>query len=208
VAAAHRAGFPVAVHTIDLAPLRAVLRVLGRDPPPAGRDRLEHVSVCPPAEQAQIAKLRLGVISQPNFVFANGDRYLAEVPAEERRWLYPTGALLRRGVVVAAGSDAPVAVPDPRPGLYGAVTRRTRAGAELGAPHAIDRRQALVLQTRTPALLGGWGADLGRLAPGYLADLIVWEDDPLTVPPEELLRIRPYLVILNGLPLRSGANGT
>jgi predicted amidohydrolase YtcJ len=39
---------------------------------------------------------------------------------------------------------------------------------------------------------------LGRLAPGYLADLIVLDKDPFLCAPEELRNIRPTATMIGG----------
>jgi predicted amidohydrolase YtcJ len=39
---------------------------------------------------------------------------------------------------------------------------------------------------------------LGRLAPGYLADLILLNNDPYTCSPEELLNIHPVATMVGG----------
>jgi predicted amidohydrolase YtcJ len=39
---------------------------------------------------------------------------------------------------------------------------------------------------------------LGILAPGYLADLIVLEDDPFEIPPDELKDLAPVSTMVGG----------
>lgn len=195
---AHHAGFPVAIHTIGLDPLRAALRALAQNAPPRARDRLEHVSVCPPEEQARIASMRLGVAGQPNFIYESGDRYLATVPKHEQPWLYPTGMLLRRGVVLAAATDAPVAAPDPRFGMYGAVTRKSRSDTVIYPRQTVSRLQAIAIHTHTPARLSPWDGQLGRLSTGYLADLVIWNEDLRMMEDHALLDATPYAVMVGG----------
>jgi len=43
----------------------------------------------------------------------------------------------------------------------------------------MTNQQALAAATTTPAALLGMGDKLGRVVPGYLADLVAVEDDPL-----------------------------
>ncbi len=38
----------------------------------------------------------------------------------------------------------------------------------------------------------------GRLGPGAFADLVVWDRDPLTVDPGDLLGLSPVLVMVGG----------
>jgi hypothetical protein len=39
---------------------------------------------------------------------------------------------------------------------------------------------------------------LGRLAPGFLADLIILNQDPFTSPPEELINCKPLATMIAG----------
>jgi predicted amidohydrolase YtcJ len=48
------------------------------------------------------------------------------------------------------------------------------------------------------AYAAGMEDRLGRLAPGYYADLIVIEEDPFTCPPENLLAMRPSATMSAG----------
>jgi predicted amidohydrolase YtcJ len=40
--------------------------------------------------------------------------------------------------------------------------------------------------------------DRGRIAAGYVADLVAWSDNPLTLDPEEWLTLRPAFVAIDG----------
>ena len=49
-----------------------------------------------------------------------------------------------------------------------------------------------------PAYAAGLEDRLGKLAPGYLADLLVLDTDPFTCDPEQLKDIRPRAVMVGG----------
>jgi hypothetical protein len=49
-----------------------------------------------------------------------------------------------------------------------------------------------------PAFASGMENKLGRLAAGYLADLITLEEDPLTCEPDLLLDMRPSATMIGG----------
>ncbi|MDX6378974.1 MAG: hypothetical protein QOE98_3277, partial [Gaiellaceae bacterium] len=44
----------------------------------------------------------------------------------------------------------------------------------------------------------GWERRLGRLAPGYEADLVVLDDDPFTCPPERIASIGVVATMVGG----------
>ncbi|MBA7588591.1 hypothetical protein ES708_30654 [subsurface metagenome] len=131
----HRAGFQLAIHCIEpgtvaaaIAALEYVdsqLSIVGR------RHRLEHCSECPPELLERLSKLKAMVVTQPPFIYYSGERYLATVPPERRRWLYRIKSFLDSGLVVAGSSDAPVVPDNPLLGIYAAVTRRAESGQEL-----------------------------------------------------------------------------
>lgn len=173
-------GLPLAVHAVEPDVVVAVLDALASAPPRAGTDgvpdRLEHASLCPPEVVRRIASAGVAVVSQPAFVAWRGDKYLREVEEPLREWLYPLRDLRAAGVVVAAGSDAPVVPFDPRLGLDGAVRRTTRDGCVVAAEQALDERTALDLCTSAPALLRG-ERTTGKFSPGAAADVLVVEPD-------------------------------
>ena len=116
-------------------------------------------------------------------------------------FLYRARSLLDMGITVAFGSDAPVADPDPMPGVYSALTRRTASGATLGDGEGIDLYDALYASTTAPAQLAGIGDTVGKLAPGHLADIIVFDTDLESADPDKLAGIRPVLTMLGGRDL-------
>ena len=62
----------------------------------------------------------------------------------------------------------------------------------------VTREQALVAHTRSNARLMFRENDLGAIAPGLLADMVVLDRDYLTVPEEEIRDIRPVATIVAG----------
>jgi predicted amidohydrolase YtcJ len=167
VRAAHADGRGVAVHCVTRAELVLALAAL-EEAGPSRADRIEHASVAPPELVAWLARLGLGVVTQPGFVRARGDDYLREVELRDRSWLYRCAGFTGAGVPLGAGTDAPFGEGDPWRAIQAAVDRRTAAGAALGAGEALSPERALALFT-TPADAPG-GAPR-RIEPGAPADL-------------------------------------
>jgi predicted amidohydrolase YtcJ len=168
----------VAIHCVtatELALTLAAFEAAGSLP----GDRIEHGGVIPAAALESILRLGLTVVTQPGFVFARGDRYLAEVDPHEQGDLYRCASLLAAGVSLAASSDAPYASTDPWLAMRAATMRRTRGGYALGEPEQIDAWTALRLYLGSADNPGG---PTRRLAPGALADLAL-----LKVPLEDAL---------------------
>ncbi|WP_261571163.1 amidohydrolase family protein [Frankia gtarii] len=149
-AAAHRAGHSVAVHCVTRVQTVLTLAALDIAGPRRG-DRLEHGAVVPPELHGQLRRTGLVVVTQPNFIAERGDRYLVDVTDEDPASLYPAASLVRAGIGLAAGTDAPFGHPDPWRAIAAAVTRRTAAGIVLGADERLDAASALALFLTDPA---------------------------------------------------------
>ena len=59
--------------------------------------------------------------------------------------------------------------------------RKVRQAAGVAVAQGLPWDAALTALTTTPAEVFGAGKELGRIAPGYAADLVLWSGDPLEV---------------------------
>ena len=96
---------------------------------------------------------------------------------------------LREGITVAGSSDYPCGPFEPLYGLQSMVTRRADDGPELGPNQAVSIAEALAIYTLGSADAAGDAGIKGRLAPGYLADFVVLDDDPFAVAPSRIASI-------------------
>jgi hypothetical protein len=62
----------------------------------------------------------------------------------------------------------------------------------------VTREQALVAHTRSNALFVFQESNLGSIAPGKYADLVVLDRDYLAVPADEIKDIRPVMTLVGG----------
>jgi len=193
--AAGRAGLQLAVHAIGD---RALEEVVAAAKASGAHLRVEHASLAPPDLLSELAELGLWVSAQPRFVISDW-WIVSRLGRERARWAYPFRSFLERGIGLSFSSDAPVEPCNPFEGVYAAVTRGSLEGleiAELTAGEALSWEEALRCYTETaPRLLG---EQLGRLSPGYRADFVVVDRDPLSVPVAELRRIRVLATYVNG----------
>jgi predicted amidohydrolase YtcJ len=167
IAAAHALGRAAAIHCVTRAELWLALSAFAAAGTRAG-DRIEHAAVAPPEAAAQLAALRLTVVTQPHFVRERGDAYARDVEPADRPWLYRARGLLDAGVPLGGGSDAPFGDPDPWRAMAAAVTRRSEGGRLLGPDESLTPERALALFT-SPAQAPG--AAPRRVAVGAPADL-------------------------------------
>jgi predicted amidohydrolase YtcJ len=165
------------------------------------RLRIEHVQIIHPEDAPRLAQL--GVIASMQPVHAPSD-----YPAADRYWgeraehAYAWRRLLQLGTRLAFGSDAPVESPNPFWGLHAAVTRRRADGSPGPEGWYPDQRlellEALHGFTHGAAFAAGMEDRLGRLAPNFLADLIVLEADPFICSPEQLRDMRILGTMVSG----------
>ncbi len=199
---AHAQGWQVAIHAVEeravAAATSAFAGAVAHLPREDHRHRIEHCGLCPPAVAARIGAAGLVVVSQPAFLYHNGERYLRQVAPQKQAYLYPLRSLQRAGVRLAAGSDCPVVPPDVIPGLYGAVGRRSQGGRLLPGEEALSIGEALAMYTSAAAYASFAEGERGSIAPAKLADLVVLSADPTACPPDELLSLRPEMTIIGG----------
>ncbi|HEX6268839.1 MAG TPA: amidohydrolase [Anaerolineales bacterium] len=165
------------------------------------RHRIEHVQVLHPDDAVRLAKLNIIASMQP--IHATSDMLMADAFWGERsRLAYAWRTQLDHGARLALGSDAPVESPNPFWGLYAATTRRRADGspsAEGWYPEQkLTLAEAVEGYTLGPAYAANMEDRLGRLAPDYLADLIVLEKDPFTGEPDELLSMQSSATMVGG----------
>ena len=168
---------------------------------PARRHRIEHVQIQHPDDLKRLGKLGLVASMQP--LHATADMLAAEKYWGARtQYSYGWKTQLGAGAVLAFGSDAPVESPNAFLGLQAAVTRRRADGSPGPQGWLPEQRvslaEALAAFTYGPAYAAGMEKNLGRLAPGYLADLIVLEQDPFEIDPHELGHVQPLATMLGG----------
>jgi hypothetical protein len=113
---------------------------------------------------------------------------------------FPIRALRESGAAIALGSDWPVARFDPREGL--ACTRLRRPPGERSrAPYddqALDALAALEGYTTGAAFAGGDEHRLGRIRPGFCADLTVFAEDPVACDADDLPALPVVLTVVDG----------
>ena len=102
------------------------------------------------------------------------------------------------GIPWGLGSDATAVTPSsPFTTLWWAVTGKMIGGKQV-LKQTITREEALIAHTRSNAPFLFQEANLGSLAPGKYADLLVLDRDYLTVPADEIKDIKPLMTMVGG----------
>jgi predicted amidohydrolase YtcJ len=187
IALARRQGRAVAAHCVTLGELLLFLGALDAAGGARQGDRIEHGGIIPASLIADLSLARLTVVSNPGFIHDRGDRYLAEVPAQDHADLYRLETLRLGGVRLRGGSDAPYGDLNPWVAIRAAMDRRTRDGHVVGANEALRRDRAVAL----------YGPQI--LAPGEPADLILfdWPEDAGTLVDVQMTMLGGEVVFSN-----------
>ncbi len=117
----------------------------------------------------------------------------------DKAWdMPPMRRVQASGIHWGLGSDATaVTTSNPFYTLSFAVTGRMVSGQEVNR-QTITREQALIAHTRNNAFILFQEANLGSLAPGKYADLLVLDRDYLKVPANEIKDIKPLMTMVGG----------
>jgi predicted amidohydrolase YtcJ len=175
-------GFSPVVHAIGDRAIREMLDVLEELMPLAReknvRLRLEHAQHLHPDDIARFGKL--GIVASVQPIHAPGDvSNIQKLLGDSRgKTTYAFRSLLETGAVLALGSDAPVATPDPILGFQAAVKRLDLEGQPWNSEQALSRLETLKGYTTGAAFAAGWEGWYGQVAPGFAADFTLWDSDP------------------------------
>jgi hypothetical protein len=195
------AGWPVAVHAIgDLAnreALDAFAETQEHWRPKGLRPRIEHAQCVALEDLPRYAAL--GVATSVQFSHAPSDRDLAErFWPEQLEGTYAFRTLVESGALVANGSDAPIEELDPWAGVCAGVLRTLDHRPAWRPEQAVTVDQALHATIVAPAWLSGDERRRGKLLPGYFADAVVLDRDPLECDPSDLPDVNIVATMVGG----------
>jgi predicted amidohydrolase YtcJ len=208
VATFARAGFQCVTHATGDRGVREALDAYREAGAAAlrGRHRIEHIETLQPHDLPRFAAEGVVASMQAQHMLwcepdrsDNWSRRLGRERSAPGR-AFPIRSLLESGALVALGSDWPVARFDPRLGLSAARLRRPPEERDR-APYddeAIDGLAALAGYTTGAAAAVGEESRLGRIRPGFTADLTVFADDPVDRDPDELPDLPVVLTVVDG----------
>ncbi len=187
-------GWQIMIHAIGDAGIRMALDAFDTaqrvNPAPARgrRHRLEHIEAMSAADIPRFG--RLGVIASMQPFHANPNQNVLDVWAVNlgperagRAWAWKS--IRDAGGRLAFGTDWPVVELDPRPGIHTALTRQTPNGdpREGFVPgERLDLSTVLRTYTAGSAYASFDETTKGTLAPGQLADLVIWATDIFAAP--------------------------
>ncbi len=208
--AARQKGWSLSAHTqgggaVDL--FLETMEALDREGPIGPtRSHLIHASFQSPEAIARMK--RLGVLAdvQAAWLYADAPALEKVFGYDGLRYFFPLRSYIDAGVTVAGGSDHMIGYDkdravnpyNPFHGMWVSVTRKTVRGRVVHPEERVTREEALKTYTIWAAWRQFAEKSKGSIEPGKLADLVVIDRDYLSCPEDEILRIQPVMVILDG----------
>ncbi len=167
----------------------------------APRWRVEHAQIVAPSDLPRFQSLGLIASMQPSH--AIGDLFFvpSRIGVARTSGAYAWQSMLRMGVPVAGGSDAPVERGEPMIEFYAAVARKSLDGKDGPGWHPeekVSRHQALRMFTWFPAWAAFEEDRAGTIAVGKRGDFTVLDRDIMTIPEAEILTTTNVLTVVGG----------
>jgi predicted amidohydrolase YtcJ len=205
IGGADSAGLHVVVHAIGERANGLLLDIYDSVATAHGRRdrrfRIEHAQHLRRQDIERIAHTGVIASMQPYHAIDDGRWAEKRIGPERIKTTYAFRSLLDRGARLAFGSDWTVAPLDPLLGIYAAVTRRTLDGKHPGGwvpEEKITVEEALRAYTSGNAYGVFAEKTRGKLAPGYLADLVLLDQDLTAIPPAAIQNARVVTTIVGG----------
>ena len=194
------AGWQVATHSngdreIEMV-LTAIEHAQAKNPRPDARWRIEHASVM---NQAMLdrAKKDAVILVFHSYMWEYGG-ILASYGPERLAMMHAYRTAIAMGIPVAGHSDSPVSAAYPLRRIQDMVTRKDSSGVLRGENQRISVDEAIKVWTLDGAYATFEENIKGSITPGKLADFVVLEKDPRTVPPDTIKDIVLEATYLGG----------
>lgn len=195
VIACDEMGFQVGIHAIGTKANHWILNAYEKAAEVNGkrdaRHRSEHAQILIAEDIPRFAEL--GVIASMQPTHCITDKRFAEkrIGMERCKHAYAWRSLLDAGARLAFGTDYSVEPLEPMEGLYAAVTRKDRLG-EAGDGWFPEQKLSMEEAIEGYTLGGAYAQFMedrkGMLKKGYLADMVLVNQDLLTIPEEDIMK--------------------
>ncbi len=201
ILAAHRAGLQIGIHAngdrfVGMV-LDAYEAAITTYPRPNHRHRIEHCSVMNPQLLARIKRLGLVAIPFGEYIYYHGEKMSSYGP-KRLEMMLPHRSFLDAGIPVAGSSDYPCGPWSPLVAIQSCVTRKSRAGEEIGLGQRITAEEAIRVYTLGSAYASFEETAKGSIKVGKLADFAFLGEDPTTAEPDGILGIPVVATMVGG----------
>ncbi len=165
------------------------------------RHRSEHAQILIDSDIPRFAELGVIASMQPTHCITDKRFCEKRIGTERSRGAYAWRSLLDAGARIAFGTDYSVEPLDPMEGLYAAVTRKDRMGEEGDGwfpDQKLTMEEAIELYTLGASYAQFMEDRKGMIKEGYLADMVIVNQDLLSLPEEEIMKTKVDFTIVGG----------
>jgi predicted amidohydrolase YtcJ len=168
------------------------------------RLRIEHGQVTTPQQILRFKELKVIASMQPNHLLTDMNWAESRLGPKRAETSYAWAEFLRRGVVLAFGTDYPVEPITPFRGLYAALTRMNESGRKAYPGQKLTIEQAIAAYTTGSAFAEFAEKQKGKLEPGMLADFVVLDRDITATLPPKLIETKVLRTVVGGKTVYEG----
>lgn len=194
---AHNHGFQVIIHTIGDKACRIAIdlfiKLLKEYPRSDTRHRIEHASLL--TNDVIKDMNQYGVIASCQPPFLNSEyKWLEKRLGKYRiKYTYPFKSIIDNGALLISGSDCPIEDPSPILGIHAMVNRNGFVPEQC-----ITVEEALKTYTINAAIASFQENIKGSIEEGKLADLVILNKNPLSIPTEHMKDLVVMETIVRG----------
>jgi predicted amidohydrolase YtcJ len=165
------------------------------------RHRSEHAQILIEEDIPRFAELGVIASMQPTHCITDKRFCEKRIGKERSKYAYAWRSLLDADATIAFGTDYPVEPLDPMEGLYAAVTRKDRMGEEGDGwfpEQKLAMEEAIELYTLGAAYAQFMEDRKGMIKKGYLGDVVIVNQDLMTIPEEDIMKTKVDYTIVGG----------
>ena len=198
-------GFQIGIHAIGpkantwiLNAYEKTIEVNGKRD---SRHRSEHAQILIEKDIPRFAELGVIASMQPTHCITDKRFCEKRIGKERSKYAYAWRSLMDAGAKIAFGTDYSVEPLDPMEGLYAAVTRKDRMGEEGQGwfpEQKLTMKEAIELYTLGSAYAQFMENRKGKIQEGYLADVVILNQDLLTLPEDQIMKTKVDFTIVGG----------
>ena len=204
------AGFSPSVHAIGDRALDEVLRA-AQSVDHDHRTRFEHAQIVDPASLAHFAGRTLSM--QPFHKATDAPLVARRLGVAREDRVFRFREFVRHGAALAFGSDWPISSADPIQGMRTAITGAALDGRTYWTSQNLTPHEAIAAYTTGAAACLSPASHVGRIAPGFHADFVALDRDPLScdwldAPPKVVLTAISGRVIYDAIGATTDSTST
>lgn len=199
---ANNAGMQVAAHAIGDGAIEQCIHAFEKSYASGNSDLRNRVVHCQFVDEVMLermAKSNICADIQPPFV--PSDMSLVASRIGDRVMGYAWKSMAEHSIHMGGGSDSPVETFDPIWGIHCAVNRCDDAFLPEGGWHPEEKmsvEDAVALYTKGGAYVSFQESIKGKIAPGYMADFVVLDQDIFNIPSEKIIETHVLNTYIGG----------